>query len=75
MHCSGERLPAQLVVRGKLCSAFVAATFQNVAALLGLHSLPETMYLGYVSFLGLECPFHICLLDRDYFFVTIVIII
>ena len=49
--------------------------FQNVAALLGLHSLPETMYLGYVSFLGLECPFHICLLDRDYFFVTIVIII
>lgn len=39
-------------------TTFVAASFQNVPAALGLHSLSETVYFASLSFFGLICSFH-----------------
>ena len=38
---------------GQLCSALGTAAGQNLAAVLGGHSLTETMHLGSVALLGL----------------------
>ena len=38
---------------GQLCSALGTAASQNLAAVLGGHSLSETMHLGSVTLLGL----------------------
>ena len=38
---------------GQLCSALGAAAGQNLAAVLGGHSLSETMHLGSVTLLGM----------------------
>ena len=60
-----------LILSRKLLSAFVAASLDNISAVLRAHSLTEAVHFGALSLFGLISLFHFIILS---FYINIIML-